>query len=103
MKIYEIFLNDVWNNNYLIGFYKNLDDAIDQINKNINSKKFYLEKGDLKEYPSTFGNCIDVSIGDIYFHKHPDSVDDFYDDDMNMWVRGFIFDSEKLIKELIKK
>lgn len=102
MKIYEIFLTDIWNNNYLVGFYKNLDDAIDDINAQIYEDKFHLEKGDLKEYPSTFNCCFDVNIGDIYLNKHPELTEDTYCEDMDMWVRGFILDGDLLFDELGK-
>ena len=100
MKVYEIFLNDIWNNCYLLGFYNNLDDAIDDINKNIVDEKFHLSKGDLKEYPSTFGYTFDTCVGDIYLNKHPESNNDFYSDDENLWVRGFILDSQNLLNTL---
>lgn len=32
MKIYQVFLQDEWNNNYLLGFFKSLDDCIPEVN-----------------------------------------------------------------------
>lgn len=102
MKIYNIFLTDIWNNNYLIGFYRNLDDAIEEINKCIPNEKFFLEKGDLKEYPSTFNSCFDVSILDIYSNKHQDEDDTYFDEFEDLWVRGFILDGDELLEEIKK-
>ena len=101
-KVYEIFLTDIWNNNILIGFFQNLDDAIEIINKNLSDEKYYLEKGDLREYPSTFNECFDVCIGDIYYNKHPEDNGEYYNEDENMWVRGFILSGELLMEELHK-
>lgn len=97
MKIYVVFLNDVWNNDYLVGFYKDLNDAIDEINLNIMNEKYHLEKGDLKEYPSTFNSCFDVCIGDIYYAKHPSEEDEYYHEEDNLWVKGFILDGDELL------
>lgn len=102
MKIYEIFLTDVWNNNYLVGFYKDLDDAVDDINSYLSNEKYYLEKGDLKEYPSTFNYCFDTELYSIYHSKHPKSIEDDYCEDEDMQIRGFILDSEYLLDTLGK-
>ena len=101
MKVYEVFISDIWNNVYLIGFFKNLDDAIEGINGYIVDKKYHLEKGDLKEYISTFGVCFDTTVGDIYCSKHQDIENDFYDDDANISIRGFILDSKSILKDII--
>lgn len=102
LKTYLIFLSDIWNNNYLVGFYKDLNDAIDDINAQIQNEKFYLEKGDLKEYPSTFDYCFDTSILDIYSSKHPKEEDTYFDEIEDMWVRGFIIDGDELLEEIKK-
>lgn len=99
MKVYEVFIIDNWNNIYLIGWYKDLDDAIEGINDHITNDKYKLEKGDLKEYPSTFNNCFDTSVYDIYQSKNSDDEIDYEDD---IQIRGFIFNSLELIKEIIK-
>lgn len=102
MKVYEVFIIDIWSDIELIGFFKNLDDAIDGINRRIFDKKYHLEKGDLKEYISTLGVCFDTTVGDIYYSKHQDVEDDFYnEEDANMSIRGFILDSKSVLKDII--
>jgi len=103
MKVYEIFLTDNYDNFYLIGFYKSLDDAIDEINMNIEDDRFKLEEGDLKEYASTFNMCFDTCLWDIFESKYPELAgkSDYSDfSDGGIWVRGFILDSQSLLNTL---
>ena len=91
-KVYEIFLQDAYNNNTLLGFYENLDDAVDDINSYISEEELYLKKGYLRERVSTFGPTFDVYIRDVLEGYVPDSIldsDDYYDDYSTM-VRGFV-------------
>ena len=97
MKIYEVFLTDIWNNNYLLGFYKDLDDAIVDINKYIDNEDYHLKKGDLKEYPSTFDYCFDTNVYDIHYNNNPKGIEDEYCEDEDIQIRGFILDSERLL------
>lgn len=97
-KIYEVFVTDLWNNNYLMGFYKNLDDSINDINSMLDDKH-KIEKGDIKEYASTFDMCFGTCIGDILMDKGQLSEeDDDFEDLSSMMVRGFILDSKKLLE-----
>lgn len=91
-KIYEIFLQDAYDNITLIGFYENLDDAIDDINNYISEEGLYLKKGYLKERDSTFGPTFDIYIRDMLEGYVPDHIlynDDYYEDCFTM-VRGFV-------------
>lgn len=99
MKVYQVFLNDIWNNNYLLGFYKDLDDAIEDINGFIDDKKYHLQKGDLQEYPSTFSSIFDTNVADILASRDID-VDNLDDDVMSLEIRGFILDSDAIRESL---
>lgn len=61
-KKYIIFMQDEWNNLYLMGFYNNLDDAIPDINDWLEVYNVKLDLGELTEYPSTFGYTFDKEI-----------------------------------------
>ena len=75
-KKYIVFTQDEWNNNYLMGFYDNLDDAIPDINDWLEIYDLELEKGDLVEYPSTFGTVFDKELET--------------EDETVLMIRGFI-------------
>lgn len=98
LKIYEVFVKDQWNNVYLCGFYKDLDDSIDDINKYIPEYKFKLQKGDIHEYISTFGTAFDTSVYDVASCKNSIKDEDFEEDNESLLleIRGFILDSELL-------
>lgn len=59
-KKYIIFMQDEWNNLYLIGFYDNLSDAIPEINDWL--EIYDVKIDELEEYPSTFGYAFDKEI-----------------------------------------
>lgn len=108
MKIYEVWVTDIWNNNWFCGFYNNLDDCVEDVNNHIMNEKYHLEKGDIKEYSSTLDVCFDASVGDIVSSRI-DLTDEDYDecdDDLSLMIRGFVFDSDYLkdeIDKLLKK
>lgn len=87
MKIYEVFMQDEWNNLTFLGFYKHLDDSIDDINSFLATYEVEIKKGDVHEYPSTFGSVFDTDIGDMFEDR---------DDLCGVMVRGFIFEEEDL-------
>lgn len=96
-KIYEIFIQDEWNNITLMGFYNTIDDSIEDINNfiHIYGDEYKLEKGMLKEYPGTFGECLDVSLGDL-FNVWDDQ--ERADEVGSVMIRGFILDKEELLE-----
>lgn len=98
-KIYQVFVTDEYNNNYLCGFYKNLDDCIDAVNGYIQKEEYKLKKGDIKEYVSSFDTCFDTCLYDILLNRYGDDFEDC-DLDASLYIRGFIFDKEELIEEL---
>ena len=87
MYVYQVIFQHEFNNLYLLGFYKDLDDCIDSINEYLGDDYKKLEKGDLVVRPSTFDMCIDKEIYDK-------------DESNCVYVRGFVFDNETLIKEV---
>lgn len=89
MKIYQVIYQDEFNNLYMLGFYKCLDDCIDGVNEYLGDEYEKLKKGDLSEYPSTFEMAFDKTIYDK-------------DECNSVYVRGFIIDTDCLIEELEK-
>lgn len=89
MKIYQIIIQDEYNNLYHIGFYKQLKDCINDINSFLEIYNVKIEENDLKEYPSTFSSCIDLCLSDLF------------DDIEPIMIRGFIFENmDAIIKVL---
>ena len=79
-KVYLIFMQDEYNNNYYLGVYKQLKDSIKDINEWLETYNTKIEE--LSEYPSTFGTCFDQTI------ETPN--DEF------LMIRGFVLDPECL-------
>ena len=94
--LYEVMMQDEYDNLYLLGFYESLDDAIEDINDFISA--YYedgaipLKKGDLAEYASTFGSCFDREIEWKNEDDCPGSI----------MIRGFIL-SAKIVGEEANK
>lgn len=90
--LYEIVMQDEYDNLYLLGFYESLDDAIEDINGFIEAYEedgaIPLKKGDLAEYASTFGSCFDREIEWKNEDDCPGSI----------MIRGFIL-SAKIVGE----
>ena len=90
--LYEIMMQDEYNDLYLLGFYESLGDAIEDINDFISA--YYedgaipIKKGDLAEYASTFGACFDREIEWKNEDDCPGSI----------MIRGFII-SAKIVGE----
>lgn len=90
--MYQIVMQDEYDNLYLLGFYESLDDAIEDINDSISA--YYedgaipLKKGDLAEYAPTFGSCFDREIEWKNEDDCPGSI----------MIRGFIL-SAKIVGE----
>lgn len=101
-KIYEIFIQDEWNNLTLMGFYNHLDDSIKDINNFIHiycEGRYQLSEGMLKEYPGTYGSCIDVSLGDLFNLYEQDKQEDI-DEIGCVMIRGFILDLGELLENV---
>ena len=64
--LYEVMMQDEYCNLYLLGFYRALDDAVDDVNGFLAAYEddgaVPLQKGDLAEYASTFGSCFDREV-----------------------------------------
>lgn len=90
--LYEIVMQDEYDNLYLLGFYESLDDAIEDINGFISvydeDGAIPIKKGDLAEYASTFGSCFDREIEWKNEDNCPGSI----------MIRGFIL-SAKIVGE----
>lgn len=90
MKIYQVIFVDEWNNSTHIGFFKNLNDAIPDLNDIIEGYDVTLKEDDIIEHAGTFGHCFDTYLSDI-----------FDNEDLGpCMIRGFIFDKDELIKEI---
>ena len=79
-KVYLVFMQDEYNNNYYLGIYKQLKDSIKDINEWLETYDTKIEE--LNEYPSTFGTCFDQTV------ETPN--DEF------LMIRGFVLDPECL-------
>lgn len=91
--LYEVMMQDEYDNLYLLGFYESLDDAIEDINGFISvydeDGAIPLEKGDLAEYASTFGSCFDREIEWKNEDDCPGSI----------MIRGFILSAKSVGEE----
>ena len=92
VPLYEVMMQDEYDNLYLLGFYESLDDAIEDINGFISMYEedgaIPIKKGGLAEYASTFGTCFDREIEWKNEDDCPGSV----------MIRGFIL-SAKIVGE----
>lgn len=95
-KVFEVCLIDEWNNTYLIGFYKDLDDSIDDINNYIINDKYKLKKGDIKIYPTIYGWCFDTYLSDIFCEYGNEE----YDAEADYRIFGYILDGEEVIERI---
>lgn len=89
-KLYEVILQDEWNNLAQLGWFEKLDDAIPHINAVLTvsyGNKYALKKGDIVEYPSTYEMCFDTELNSIL---NPNDEDDY----IPILVRGFIYEFE---------
>ena len=91
--LYEVMMQDEYDNLYLLGFYESLDDALEDINDFIGAYDddgaIPLEKGDLAEYASTFGTCFDREIEWENEDDCPGTI----------MVRGFILSAKSVGEE----
>ena len=85
MKLYQVIIQDERNNLFHIGFYENLKDSVNDINDHLHIYEEQISKDDLREYPSTFGECFDMDLGSMF--EDNDSI-------QGVMIRGFIFDSD---------
>lgn len=93
-NLYQVIFVDEYNNNYMLGFFKELDNCIEDINGYLTTygERYVLEKGDIKLYASTFGECFDIELGHLFVSKSDNLNDDTpYDDLQSCMVRGFTF------------
>ncbi len=77
--IYQVIMQDEYNNLFCLGFYKNLTDAIPDINEWLSTYDVQIDE--LSTYPSTFDICFDRDI-DL--------------EDCTVYIRGFVMDEEVL-------
>jgi len=92
-KIYQVIFQDEYDNLINLGYYKNLEDSVEDINVYLfNYTNYKLKKEDLKEYAGTFSSCFDLNLN---FLLESDEVE-MYD----LRVRGFIYNYKDLIEDL---
>lgn len=93
--LYQVVFEDEYLNLIEVGWYENLDDAIDDINGFIWEDAFKLQKGDLSVYPSTFGFAFDTCIYDIALTRHDE--EELMDYQGGEMIRGFVhsFDNDE--------
>ncbi|MBR3208838.1 MAG: hypothetical protein IKF82_01075 [Bacilli bacterium] len=91
-KLYEVIFVSEYNNFMHLGWFENLDDAVEKINEELSvygNGKYKFEKGELIEYPSTFGNCFDVELA--WFFSEKLQNEEVFDDLQSCEIRGFIW------------
>ena len=86
--LYQVMFEDEYFNLYEVGWYEDLDDAVDDINKFIWVEEFKLQKGDLKVYSSTFGFAFDTCLYDIALTRH--NEEELMDYQGGEMIRGFV-------------
>lgn len=106
-KLYEIIFVDEYENFINLGFYKDLNDAIEDINeqlKEYGNGKYKLEKGEVKASPSTFGECFDLDIVNHFIEKLGENFEEEINEDLHgVAIRGFIYElTEEDYKALCK-
>ena len=69
----------------MVGFFNDLDDSIDEINKYLDIYDVKLKKGDLKVHSGTFEDCFDLCLSDIFYGN---------EDVECLMIRGFIYKEE---------
>lgn len=77
---YLVFMEDEHFNNYYIGVFKELNNAVPEINKFLSVYGKQIDE--LTEYMSTYNNCFDEEIE--------------VDEQTYVWIRGFILSEEDL-------
>lgn len=90
-KIYQVIYQDEYDNLILLGFYNKLEDAIPDINSELEEFDVSITEEDLKSHPGTLGEVFDLDIAMLF---------DDRDDVPFVKIRGFIFDKEYLMKEI---
>ena len=81
-KIYQVICQDEYNNLYNIGFYKNLSEALPDVNDWLSV--YNVKVDNLSERPGTFEPCFDQEV----------EVDG--ESGMCVYIRGFIFNKEDI-------
>ena len=92
-KIYQVFIQDEWNNNYFLGFYKTLKGSIRDINQFLKVYGVKIKSSDLRAHASTLGECFDTCLADVFEDN---------EDVACIYIRGFIFDKKDLEKQIKK-
>ena len=90
-RVYQVIYQDEWDNLIQLGFYNKLEDAVNDINNELEEYDISITKEDLKSHSGMFGECFDLNISLLF---------DDRDDIPFVKIRGFIFDKEFLIKEI---
>lgn len=83
-KRYIVFVQDEWNNNYLIDVFDKLSDAVKPINEFISSYDVQIDS--LDEYPSTLAQCFDQQLDTPLGET--------------IYIRGFIWFDKELDKDV---
>ena len=85
MRKYQVILQDEYNNLYMVGFYDDLDDSIEELNKYLDIYDVELKKGDLRVYKGVYDDRFDLDLCDIFEDK---------EDVRGVMIRGFIYEED---------
>lgn len=106
-KLYEVIFVDEYNNFLLLGWFSDLDNAIESINKQLSvygKGKYQLENGDLKEYLGTINICFGMDLPYFFTEKMGDSFEnEIYRELNSCQIRGFVYEFNNLDYEIVKK
>ena len=92
MELFQIIIQDEWNNLYEIGFYSDLETALPDINQFLKIYEVEIKPGMLKVSAGTMGPVFDTNLEDLFPEKEEDLA--------GISIRGFIHDFDKVMKRL---
>lgn len=91
-KLYEVIFIDEYDNFTNLGFFKNLNDPIEDLNSFLSSYgngQYKLKEGEVSEYNSTLNSCFDL---DVIEHFSEEYGEEAIEDLRGVSIRGFIYE-----------
>ena len=92
MELFQIIIQDEWNNLYEIGFYSHLETALPDINQFLKIYGVEIKPGMLQVLAGTMGPVFDTNLEDLFPEKEEDLA--------GISIRGFIHDFDEVMKRL---
>lgn len=92
MELFQIIIQDEWNNLYEIGFYSDLETALPDINQFLKIYGVEIKPGMLQVSAGTLGPVFDTNLEDLFPEKEEDLA--------GISIRGFIHDFDEVMRRL---